>query len=730
MIYRCKKSDHPEAADMYRSNENTLETVNGSTRRQTVATLLLLFAAAFAVRFICSLLFRQNPQIIIDENLYTNLARFLSDGFTVSYRGQPIDYPSLLYPLVLCPVYALERLIGGDIYRWVQGFNSLLMASTVFPMFLFAKDFTGSDKKAITASVLCLLMPDMLFSEMLMTEALMWPLALWMMVFAYRAYRAVEHGENGVKYGILTGVFTFAMFVTKPGAICAGAVLTVLLLFRSAGKKHSSMPALFSLITIVVLSALWYGAYYLFLDRANTSALGLYEKQLSEFKPSDLILMAEAALLTPLMCVFALAGVFALLPVIRRKEYSDDRRAFVMATVIAVLAAGVGSAVFVTPYRWEYGPGAIPVHMRYISMLLPAFFAFTLALPESGKGAVSPSRRGNKGNTLSYAGTDRKIIIALGVCALLYLFPGVRMGFAGGHGTSIDSPTLGAFVQSKYLPGNTLGWILTAITVLFTAFIIYYIHENGCDRRMIRISCLFLTGFMLYNNVCLTVSLNRTSDTTYGDDALEINEILRENEGHILGTTPQYYDDLLSVWLDARLDRPLYEVTNEQLISELVKTGGKYKPFVPPVVQAPNKGAVITPEADTFILGATVAEHVEIAEGNEVFTTTNGRFTAVTVKEGNRLLDTAFVHIDNDTLSTNMKNNGIWIMDPARKKAAVLEVTVWAKGSGRIRIGDTEFTLTSKLTAYTVTVEGAAHIPVEALDHNVTLTTYTTRVLP
>ena len=158
--------------------------------------------------------------------------------------------------------------------------------------------------------------------------------------------------------------------------------------------------------------------------------------------------------------------------------------------------------------------------------------------------------------------------------------------------------------------------------------------------------------------------------------------------------------------------------------------GGKYKPFVPPVVQAPNKGAVITPEADTFILGATVAEHVEIAEGNEVFTTTNGRFTAVTVKEGNRLLDTAFVHIDNDTLSTSMKNNGIWIMDPARKKAAALEVTVWAKGSGRIKIGDTEFTLTSKLTAYTVTVPGAAHIPVEALDHNVTLTTYRTRVLP
>ena len=105
--------------------------------------LLAIYVLSFAVRLVCALLFRKNPLVVIDENLYTNLARFLSDGFTVSYRGQPIDYPSLLYPLLLCPVYLLERLLGGDIFRWIQVFNCLLMASSVFPAYLFAKDFSG-----------------------------------------------------------------------------------------------------------------------------------------------------------------------------------------------------------------------------------------------------------------------------------------------------------------------------------------------------------------------------------------------------------------------------------------------------------------------------------------------------------------------------------------------------------------------------------------------------------
>ena len=687
--------------------------------------LLAIYVLSFAVRLVCALLFRKNPLVVIDENLYTNLACFLSDGFTVSYRGQPIDYPSLLYPLLLCPVYLLERLLGGDIFRWIQVFNCLLMASSVFPAYLFAKDFSGNEKKALLAAGLCMLMPDMLFSELLMTEPLLWPLALWMTVFAYRAYRDAESGKMSVKNGVLTGVFTFLMFVTKPGAICAGAVLIALLLIRALGKKQPVLPSMLPVLTVLALIAVWYGAYYLFLDRANTGALGLYDKQLSEFKPSDLLIMAEAALLTPLMCVFALCGVFALLPVIRSREYTADRRFFVFAYIAALLCVGIGSAVFVSPYKWEGGVGAIPVHMRYIAMFLPAFFTFTLSLPEREKKKKSSSLRKKGGE--KHSREDTLTMVLLAVCAVLYIFPGVRMGFADGQGASIDAPTLGAFSQSAYLEGNLLGWILTAVTVMFTLFLIFVCLDKGCGTVMIRLSCVFLAGSMLFNSVCVAVNLDRVKDTTYVDDALEINRIIREKRGHVLGATPLEYSDIWSVWLDAHLDTALSEVTCEQLSVELQKHDGYYVPFVP-VVQSPNKNSVLTPEADTFVLGITVAEHMELTGGNDIYTTQNGYFTVVTVRDGNRLADTAFIRLSRNTLNRKYTNNAIWIMDPARQSAQQLEVTLWAKGEGRLKVADTVFQLTDALTPYTVTVKGCRKVSVEALDGDVTLTTYTTRI--
>ena len=68
-------------------------------------------------------------------------------------------------------------------------------------------------------------------------------------------------------------------------------------------------------------------------------------------------------------------------------------------------------------------------------------------------------------------------------------------------------------------------------------------------------------------------------------------------------------------------------------------------------------------------------------------------------------------------------------MDPARQSAQQLEVTLWAKGEGRLKVADTVFQLTDTLTPYTVTVKGCRKVSVEALDGDVTLTTYTTKII-
>ena len=92
------------------------------------------YLAISAVYILLAFLLRRAPIVIIDEGLYTNIARSLAWEGKIAFRGQPVPYPYILYPLLLVPVYRLQALLGGDLYRWVQVFNVLVICTSVFPV--------------------------------------------------------------------------------------------------------------------------------------------------------------------------------------------------------------------------------------------------------------------------------------------------------------------------------------------------------------------------------------------------------------------------------------------------------------------------------------------------------------------------------------------------------------------------------------------------------------------
>ena len=181
---------------------------------------VVLFAASFILHTVLNILVKENVIVTIDEALYTNIARSLAWEGKVAFRGQPVSYPYLLYPLLLVPVYRLNALLGGDIYRVIQVLNTLLITSSVFPVFCFARDFSKNDRKALLAALVVSLMPDMVMGGYEMTECLIWPLSLWMVFFCYRFYCS-----GRLTYGLWTAVFTGLLFATKPGAVAAGAAV-------------------------------------------------------------------------------------------------------------------------------------------------------------------------------------------------------------------------------------------------------------------------------------------------------------------------------------------------------------------------------------------------------------------------------------------------------------------------------------------------------------------------
>ena len=103
-----------------------------------------LYLLSVALRFALALLFRHGPTISIDESLYINIAKSLAAGEGITYRSQPIPYMYLLYPLLLVPLYLLPFPV--NFYRLIQLYNAFLICTSIFPVFLFAKDFTGSNK--------------------------------------------------------------------------------------------------------------------------------------------------------------------------------------------------------------------------------------------------------------------------------------------------------------------------------------------------------------------------------------------------------------------------------------------------------------------------------------------------------------------------------------------------------------------------------------------------------
>ena len=147
---------------MARNKPDTTNRSQAISPRGWLLRVALLYAAACAVYAALAFILRGGPIVTIDESLYTNLARSLAWEGRIAYRSQPVNYPYILYPALLVPLYWLNALLGGDVYRWVQGFNVLLVCSSVFPAYCLASDFSGDRKKGFAAACITAIMPDMM----------------------------------------------------------------------------------------------------------------------------------------------------------------------------------------------------------------------------------------------------------------------------------------------------------------------------------------------------------------------------------------------------------------------------------------------------------------------------------------------------------------------------------------------------------------------------------------
>ena len=230
-------------------------------------------------------------------------------------------------------------------------------------------------------------------------------------------------------------------------------------------------------------------------------------------------------------------------------------------------------------------------------------------------------------------------------------------------------------------------------------------------------------GFILFNAVCAHINANIYIDPTTSEDALEVNRKISGKE--CLGITQRYYDDIYSYWLESRLNKPMQQVTIDQMFIQMEETDGVYVPFKP-VEQSPNVNNHETPDTDVFVLGMTIAEHLELDESVDAEKTKNGHFTIARIEPSRRWVDSMMYGLDDNALYPGISGT-IHIFDEDRNIDGKVTINLTVSGNGILSVGEERITVSGQNQTYEVTIPYRKMIPVSAENGTIQILGYSTR---
>jgi positive regulator of sigma E activity len=116
------------------------------------------------------------PFVMVDELVYSELARSLAEDASFAVRGSATSGYSLLYPLMIAPAYlAFDGLPTA--YGVAKGIGALSMSLAALPVYFLARRVVGK-WLSLLAAVLAVALPSMAYTGTITTESLFYPLSL------------------------------------------------------------------------------------------------------------------------------------------------------------------------------------------------------------------------------------------------------------------------------------------------------------------------------------------------------------------------------------------------------------------------------------------------------------------------------------------------------------------------------------------------------------------------
>jgi hypothetical protein len=212
------------------------------------------------------------PWIMVDELVYSELAKSLAETGRFGWRGEPINAYGPVYPLLLSPAYVIHEAVPAA-YAAMKAMNALLMTLAVVPTYALARRVV-SVPLALLAALLAVSVPSMLYTGTLMTENAFYPAFL----AAALALVLVLERPTPLRQGLLLGAVLLA-FATRVQAIAlVPAIVTAPLLLAWLDRRGwRSLGAYRLLWTVLGAGTALVLAVQLARGRSPKAVLGAYE---------------------------------------------------------------------------------------------------------------------------------------------------------------------------------------------------------------------------------------------------------------------------------------------------------------------------------------------------------------------------------------------------------------------------------------------------------------------
>ena len=628
-------------------------------QKKTLITLFIMYAVFCVFRYLMALSTSRYPIVMIDEILYYSMARSMGAHGRISFMGQPANYNSVLFSILLSPVYWLPE--GTDFYRIIQLICVLLFNLALFPIYALARRVCGDARKALVLSFISMLAPDFILEQLIMSECILYPI-FFLSMYLFYVYLQDKNIIHMVWFGLLAG----AVFCTKPGIIAYSAVAVVFLLVAGLARKDRRMclATLAAAGTMAAFALVFYLFVSLVFNHHPNQYFGLYQSQLSlkdkALSPSFLF---TSAWTYPCCFILACAGGIFITPIMRMKDMGGRDRMTLLVMLASVFVLLMGTAWTVNRVEND-----LAIHLRYTAEFIPLFLIMTFArdasdeekreraerkalrrakkhpsppAPETAVGMETSSD--DAAQALPQAAPlpaaeaenpPEKPRPSLSLYLLFPLYMLIVVAFFDVLGSIQESDNVVfelsvSWLNTKVWGTNFLMAFLAVAVILFTAVLIV-------GR--------FRTKFRQWASAAAALCVFITGEFTYGTLRSYIQPIMEESTNGIssvLDGDPYLYVYSTWVYYNTELDiRSRDETTMcyvNDLYNNMMHQGGYYVPFVPNT----QRGAIPankTPDTDLIVMDTNSFHQIQLSDTASVIASTP-LLKAIRITPGERWLD-------------------------------------------------------------------------------------------